>query len=264
MKRIRLLLGLFVFVFLPLCRAEDWTVKDKTYRDVTVMNADADEVAIMYDGGIAHLKLADLTPDLQKKFGYDPAKAASPAPVEQAAAGNPGGPDQGDSFSSYISNPSYLVFAILAVIGVSILFRPPRYVIPLLCGVVLMARGIDGLSVDEQFTGNVVHVFGVVDELGVDHGRGGPHYYVNYHYSEGGAEVDAEYAPVTETQWSQLHVGDRVWVKYPPNSPKISRIDYGGEEPPYGRDNEELTVLGMVLICIGLYLLFKKYVAVQA
>jgi hypothetical protein len=242
------------------CRAEDWTVKDKTYHDVTVMKVDADAVAIMYDGGIAHINLDDLSPDLQKKFGYDPAKAASPAQADQGATKNPGVQTQSDSDSSFISNPSYYVVTAAVLIIVCILFRIPKYIVPLLCGLVLMADGIDGLSLDEQFTGNVVHVSGVVDELGLNQGRGGPHYYINYHYNNGSTEMYVKYTPVSENKWSQLHIGGQVWLQYLPKSPNISRIDDAGEDSIYGRDNQVKTLFGMVLICTGLYMLFKKYV----
>jgi hypothetical protein len=242
------------------CRAEDWTVKDKTYHDVTVMKVDADTVAIMYDGGIAHLNLADLPPDLQKKFGYDPAKAAAPAQADQGAAQNPGAQTQSDSGFSSISNLSYYVVTAAVLIIGCILFRIPKYIVPLVCGLVLMADGINGLSLDEQFTGNVVHVSGVVDELGLNHGRGGPHYYLNYHYNNGSTERYVKYTPVSDIKWSQLHVGDPVWVQYLPKSPDTSRIEDAGEASIYGRDNQVKTLFGIVLVCTGLYMVFKKYV----
>ncbi len=50
--------------------AEDWTIQGKTYHNVTVQNVTADHVEIMYDGGVGSPKLADLPPDLQKRFNY--------------------------------------------------------------------------------------------------------------------------------------------------------------------------------------------------
>jgi hypothetical protein len=68
-------------------KAEDWTVNGKTYHNVTVSKVDPDKVHIMYDGGIGSVNLADLPPDLQKKFNYDPsaAKAAASAEAQRQA-----------------------------------------------------------------------------------------------------------------------------------------------------------------------------------
>jgi hypothetical protein len=60
-------MALVLFLALP-CRAEDWTVKDKTYHGVTVTQVDADSVSIMYDDGIAHINWTDLPADVQKKL----------------------------------------------------------------------------------------------------------------------------------------------------------------------------------------------------
>ena len=56
-------------------RAEDWTVNGKDYHNVIVGQLEPDRVHISYDGGIGTVMLADLPPDLQKRFNYDP-KAA--------------------------------------------------------------------------------------------------------------------------------------------------------------------------------------------
>jgi hypothetical protein len=68
-------------------KAEDWTVKGKTYHNVTVTKADPDKIHIMYDGGIGSVDLADLPPDLQRRFKYDPqaAKAAEKAEAAKQA-----------------------------------------------------------------------------------------------------------------------------------------------------------------------------------
>ena len=63
-------------------RAEDWTVNGKTYHNVTVTKVEPDAVHIMFDGGIGSVKIADLTPELQKKFNYDPAKAKAAEKAE--------------------------------------------------------------------------------------------------------------------------------------------------------------------------------------
>jgi len=79
MKILILLLALMVPVM-----AEDWTVNGVTYHNVTVGTVEADKVHIMYDGGLGAVALADLTPDLQKRFGYDPNKAKAAANAEAA------------------------------------------------------------------------------------------------------------------------------------------------------------------------------------
>lgn len=46
------------------------------YTNVVVTSKTANEIFIIHSGGVANLKLKDLSPELQKHFGYDPAKAA--------------------------------------------------------------------------------------------------------------------------------------------------------------------------------------------
>jgi len=83
MKALMLLLVLMVPAW-----AEDWTVNGKSYQNVTVQGSDDSTVSIMYDGGIGRVNLSDLTPELQKRFGYDPqkAKAADKAEAARLAA----------------------------------------------------------------------------------------------------------------------------------------------------------------------------------
>ena len=49
-----------------------WNVKGKQYTNVVVTKVEADQVHIMYDGGVGAIDIADLTPDLQKMLNYDP------------------------------------------------------------------------------------------------------------------------------------------------------------------------------------------------
>lgn len=70
----RVLAVVGVFSVLPVY-GEDWTVDGKTYHNVTVGQVEADRVHITYDGGLGTVALADLTPDLQKRFGYNAANA---------------------------------------------------------------------------------------------------------------------------------------------------------------------------------------------
>jgi prefoldin subunit 5 len=61
-------------------------VQGKTYHDVVVGAVEADRVHITYDGGIGALNLADLPPDIQKRLGYDPQKAAAAAQIRTLQA----------------------------------------------------------------------------------------------------------------------------------------------------------------------------------
>ncbi len=55
--------------------SEDWTVNGKDYHNVTVGQVESDRVHITYDGGIGTIMLADLPPELKKRFNYDPVAA---------------------------------------------------------------------------------------------------------------------------------------------------------------------------------------------
>jgi hypothetical protein len=58
--------------------AEDWTTSDgKTYKDVKVVSHGDAYVTILDDSGGGRVLIATLNPDLQKRFGYDPVKAAA-------------------------------------------------------------------------------------------------------------------------------------------------------------------------------------------
>ena len=57
--------------------AEDWTVNGKDYNDVKVLKVEDDMVSVQYTGGIGRFAIADLSPELKKRFNYDPAKAAA-------------------------------------------------------------------------------------------------------------------------------------------------------------------------------------------
>src|ERR1700692_3137679 len=57
--------------------AEDWTVNGKDYNDVKVLQVEDDMVSVQYTGGIGRFAIADLSPELKKRFNYDPAKAAA-------------------------------------------------------------------------------------------------------------------------------------------------------------------------------------------
>ncbi len=87
----RLVVGMTAFllgVSFAAARATDWKTSDgKTYEDVKLIHLDEDSVTILDKEGGARIPLAKLTPDLQKRFGYDPelAKAAADARAKAAA-----------------------------------------------------------------------------------------------------------------------------------------------------------------------------------
>ena len=66
-------------------RAEDWTASGKDYHDVVVGQVEADRVHITYDGGAGTVMLSDLSPELQKKFSYDPVAAKAATEAKQKA-----------------------------------------------------------------------------------------------------------------------------------------------------------------------------------
>jgi hypothetical protein len=75
--RATLFLFLLGLLLLPL-RAEDWTTTDgKTYHNVQVLSSNAAYVTILHEDGGGRIPLSTLSPDLQKRFNYDPAKAAA-------------------------------------------------------------------------------------------------------------------------------------------------------------------------------------------
>lgn len=60
--------------------ADDWRTTDgKVYQDVNVIESAPDAVTILYHDGGALVPLANLPPDIQTRFNYDPAKARAAA-----------------------------------------------------------------------------------------------------------------------------------------------------------------------------------------
>ena len=70
-----------------ICPAEDLTVDGVTYKDFRWGTVTPYEVGVIYSGGITSVPLEKLPPELQKRFGYDPQRAAAyrQAGAEQAA-----------------------------------------------------------------------------------------------------------------------------------------------------------------------------------
>ena len=87
-NRPALLSALLWSVGFSLAWANDWKTSDgKVYEDVKLIRLDPDTVTILDKEGGARIPLAKLSPDLQKRFGYDPdlAKAAADARAKAAA-----------------------------------------------------------------------------------------------------------------------------------------------------------------------------------
>jgi cytochrome c biogenesis protein CcmG, thiol:disulfide interchange protein DsbE len=57
-------------------KRERLKVGDVTYTNVVVTSKTATDIFILHSGGVANLKLKNLSPELQKQFGFDPEKAA--------------------------------------------------------------------------------------------------------------------------------------------------------------------------------------------
>lgn len=64
-------------------RFEALKIGSKTYKNVTVIGANATDLYFSHSTGIANIKMRLLPPDLQKRFGYDPNEAIE---TEQAQA----------------------------------------------------------------------------------------------------------------------------------------------------------------------------------
>jgi len=88
-SRVILLAGILVLT-VPV-RADDeklatLKVGEDTYKNVTVARVTPTDIYFSHTGGIANAKLKNLEPELQKKFGFDPAKADKAEEQKRAAA----------------------------------------------------------------------------------------------------------------------------------------------------------------------------------
>jgi cytochrome c biogenesis protein CcmG, thiol:disulfide interchange protein DsbE len=88
---LRVILLTFVLVLTVSLRAAEEKlatvdVGDDTYKNVTVTRVTATDIYFSHDGGIANAKLKNLSPELQKKFHYDPAKADKAEAQKRAGA----------------------------------------------------------------------------------------------------------------------------------------------------------------------------------
>jgi cytochrome c biogenesis protein CcmG/thiol:disulfide interchange protein DsbE len=64
---------------------ETLTAGAETYKNVTVTGVSATHLQFMHSRGAASVKMKDLSPELQKHFGYDAAKAATAEKGQKAA-----------------------------------------------------------------------------------------------------------------------------------------------------------------------------------
>ncbi len=65
---------------------ESITSGQVTYSQVRIRTISAQTVMIQHEGGIASIRLRDLPPDLQRRFGYSPDAAAAEAEKQKIAA----------------------------------------------------------------------------------------------------------------------------------------------------------------------------------
>ncbi|GHB97081.1 C1 family peptidase [Cerasicoccus arenae] len=79
MKRFGQLLWLALLLAATFVSAADWRIGDRVYLDVTIKQVTPRAVIIQHRGGISQVLLADLPPEAQKQFGYDPATAQADA-----------------------------------------------------------------------------------------------------------------------------------------------------------------------------------------
>ncbi|HUB66615.1 MAG TPA: hypothetical protein VL981_03930, partial [Candidatus Methylacidiphilales bacterium] len=198
------LIILFVLISVPI-HAEDWTTADgKTYKNIRVIKHDALTVTILDEDGGATIPFEKLSPELQRRFGYNPAQVVSPIQTDQDATGNPKMQVLGDSF------PYYLILALAILVGGN-LFRIPKGITALFAAAILFIHGAHNLYLDSQFAGQAVHTVGIVDKLesGVGHSAHSLRirtYHVYYHYNDKNMDVIATNSIATETTWSRLHV----------------------------------------------------------
>lgn len=88
---LRVVLLTFVLVLIVSLRAAEeklatLDVGDDTYKNVTVTRVTVTDIYFNHAGGFANAKLKNLSPELQKKFHYDPAKADKAEAQKRAAA----------------------------------------------------------------------------------------------------------------------------------------------------------------------------------
>ena len=86
-ERVRNPLTLFIFIVcvfaLRLALADDFkTINGREYKNVTVSRVAPDGIVITFSGGIVKIPFTELSPAIQKKYGYD-SQAAGAYSAEQ-------------------------------------------------------------------------------------------------------------------------------------------------------------------------------------
>jgi len=74
---------ILIVCFASIALADDFkTIDGKEYKHATVSRVEPDGIVITFSGGIVKLPFAELSPELQKKYGYD-SKAAEAYSAEE-------------------------------------------------------------------------------------------------------------------------------------------------------------------------------------
>lgn len=80
------IIRILVILFPSVTFADDFkTANGKEYKNCTVTRVEPDGIVIKFSGGIVKIPFTDLSQDLQQKYHYDPAAAASYAAADAAA-----------------------------------------------------------------------------------------------------------------------------------------------------------------------------------
>ncbi len=88
-QTMKTIFSVLVFTVTVACSEDFTTTTGKAYKGATVSRVEADGIIITTEDGIVKLRFADLPPDVAKRFGYDPQKAAAfAAENARAAAAN--------------------------------------------------------------------------------------------------------------------------------------------------------------------------------
>jgi hypothetical protein len=78
-----------LILFVPLGLADDITTLDgKTYKNITVAKKDLYSITVLTDDGGATIQFTNLSPELQKKYGYDPVAAQAKTQADAQAWAN--------------------------------------------------------------------------------------------------------------------------------------------------------------------------------
>lgn len=74
----RATLVILIVCFASIALADDFkTIDGKDYKNATVSRVEPDGIVITFSGGIVKIPFTELSPEIQKKYGYDPQAAAA-------------------------------------------------------------------------------------------------------------------------------------------------------------------------------------------